>query len=264
MTVLDDILVGVRQDVRIREEQTPFMDLVDHIPEMPPALSVVDRLRLPGCVPVIGEIKRSSPYSGDLAAIENPGELAQQYQAGGASAVSVFTEPRHFKGSLADLNAVKQAVTIPVLRKDFIVSPYQIYESRAYGADMLALVVSALPGSQLVSFMEITEQLGMTAMVSVHTADEVHWALQAGVQVLGINARDPKTNTVNRADFVELAKLVPQDVIVVAEFAVGVPDDVPLYHQAGADAILVGKALVTAPNPQQVVAELVAAGRIED
>jgi len=261
MSVLADIVAGVQQDVKLREQQTPFVDLIDHIPEMPPALPVLDRLKTPGQVALIAEIKRSSPSKGALAPIPDPAALAQQYQAGGASVVSVLTEGRRFGGSLADLNAVRRAVTIPVLRKDFIVSPYQLYESRAYGADMLLLIVAALPGSQLISFLEITEQLGMSALVEIHTADELNWAVQAGAKFIGINARNLKTLDVDTAVFSQLAELVPEGVVRIAESGVQSPADVSAYAAAGADAVLVGEALVTAPDAQLAVADLLAAGR---
>jgi len=259
MTVLDDIVAGVRQDVKFREQLTPFMDLVDHIPEMPPALPVLDRLEAPG-VALIAEVKRATPASGLLAEVPDVGDLAQQFQAGGASIVSVLTEERRYQGSLTDLNAVRRSVTVPVLRKDFIVNPYQIYESRAYGADMLVLIVAALPGSQLISFLEITEQLGMTALVEVYDADELRWALQAGAQVIGINARNLKTMEINRNLFAELAPLLPDNIIRVAKSGVRDLADYNDYVAAGADAIIVAEALMRTADPRTLTAEMVAAG----
>lgn len=185
----------------------------------PPALNVLAALREPG-IGVIAEVKRASPSRGQLANIPDPAELAKAYQSGGARIISVLTEQRRFNGSLDDLDAVRAAVTIPVLRKDFIVRPYQIHEARAHGADMLLLIVAALEQPALVSMLDRTESLGMTALVEVHTEEEADRALQAGATVIGVNARDLKTLEVDRDCFGRIAPGLPSNVIRVAESGV--------------------------------------------
>lgn len=262
MTVLAEIIAGVREDVAKRESVVPLAELKEKAAQRPPALPVINRLKPKDAVAVIAEIKRASPSKGPLAKIADPGLLAKDYQAGGASVISVLTEERKFLGSLADLDKVRSAIsTIPILRKDFIVTPYQIWEARAHGSDMVLLIVAALTKEQLISFIERTESLGMTALVEAHTAEEVKAAVEAGAKVIGINARDLKTLQVDRRVFTELARLIPDGIVKVAESGVRGPSDVFDYAKAGADAVLVGESVVTALSPRHQVAELVAAGK---
>jgi len=258
-TVLDSILEGVRADVAAREAQVSMAEVKAAAEAAPPARDVMAALRAPG-IAVIAEVKRASPSRGQLAPITDPGELARAYQNGGARVISVLTEERRFNGSLADLDAVRAAVTIPVLRKDFIVQPYQIHEARAHGADMLLLIVAALEQPALVSMLDRTESLGMTALVEVHTEEEADRALQAGARVIGVNARDLKTLDVDRDCFGRIAPGLPSNVIRVAESGVRGPADLLAYAGAGADAVLVGEGLVTSGNPRTAVSDLVTAG----
>ncbi|EKF23866.1 indole-3-glycerol phosphate synthase [Mycolicibacterium hassiacum DSM 44199] len=257
--VLDAIIEGVRADVAAREAAVPLDEIKKRAQAAPPPLDVMAALRAPG-IGVIAEVKRASPSRGQLAPIPDPAELARAYEAGGARIVSVLTEERRFKGSLADLDAVRKAVSIPVLRKDFIVQPYQIHEARAYGADMLLLIVAALEQPVLESLLERTESLGMTALVEVHTEEEADRALQAGASVIGVNARNLKTLEVDRDCFARIAPGLPTDVIRVAESGVRGPADLLAYAGAGADAVLVGEGLVTSGDPRSAVADLVTAG----
>jgi indole-3-glycerol phosphate synthase len=216
-------------------------------------------LRRPG-VGVIAEVKRSSPSKGQIAEIANPAELAGEYAAGGARCVSVLTEGRWFGGSLDDLTEVRAAVEIPVLRKDFIVSSYQVHEARAYGADLVLLIVAALEQKVLTGLLERIESLGMTALVEVHTEDEADRALEAGARVIGVNARDLRTLQVDRSVFERIAPGLPNNVVKIAESGVRGPHDLIRYASAGADAVLVGEGLVTQKSPRDAVAELVTAG----
>jgi len=259
MTVLDDIITGVTADLAQREAKTPFAEIVELAKQAPPALPVISRLKTPGRVAVIAEIKRASPSKGPIAPIPDPVALAKQYAAGGAAVISTLTEERRFGGNLEDLAAVRAAVDIPVLRKDFVVTPYQVYEARAYGADMILLIVAALSQPELASLLALTEQLGMTALVEAHTAQEVATAAAVGAKVIGINARNLKTLQVDRQVFTELAAMLPPDAVRVAESGVRNPDDVAAYVQAGADAVLVGESLVKSPNPAAAVQSLIAA-----
>jgi len=258
-TVLDSILDGVRADVAAREAVVSLTEVKELAKKAPPPLDVMAALRAPG-IGVIAEVKRASPSRGQLASIADPAELAQAYEAGGARVISVLTEERRFDGSLADLDAVRAAVSIPVLRKDFIVRPYQIHEARAHGADLLLLIVAALEQPALESLLERTESLGMTALVEVHTEEEADRALQAGASLIGVNARDLKTLEVDRDCFARIAPGLPSNVIRVAESGVRGTADLLAYAGAGADAVLVGEGLVTSGDPRSAVADLVTAG----
>jgi indole-3-glycerol phosphate synthase len=259
VSVLDDILVGVREDLAERQSRTSLEELKDRAAALPPALDGAAALRGPG-VAVIAEVKRSSPSKGALAAIADPASLAADYEAGGASVISVLTEQRRFGGSLDDLDAVRARVEVPVLRKDFVVSSYQLWEGRAHGADLALLIVAALDQEALISLVERSTSLGMTPLVEVHDEAELERALAAGGTVVGVNARDLKTLEVDRGVFSRLAPLIPEGVVKVAESGVRGPHDLLAYAAAGADAVLVGEGVVTGGNPRQAVAELVTAG----
>ncbi|MFD4992158.1 indole-3-glycerol phosphate synthase TrpC [Cellulosimicrobium cellulans] len=260
MTVLDDIVAGVREDLATRQATTSLDELKERAARVPGALEVVSRLKADDAVAVIAEVKRSSPSKGALAAISDPAELAGEYEKGGAAAISVLTEQRRFNGSLADLDAVRARVDVPVLRKDFVVTPYQVWEARAHGADIVLLIVAALEQTVLTSLVERVHSLGMTALVEVHTIDEVSRALDAGARVVGVNSRDLKTLDVDRTTFARLAPAIPDEVVRIAESGVRGPHDVMDYARSGAHAVLVGEALVTDDAPRASVADLVAAG----
>ena len=259
MSLLDDILAGVRADLAERSAAVPLARLKQQAAMRPCVRDVVAALRRPG-VAVIAEVKRASPSRGPLAPIPDPAALARNYEAGGASAISVLTEGRRFGGSLADLDAVRAAVDVPLLCKDFVVSSYQLWEARAHGADLVLLVVAALDQNALVGLVERTESLGMTALVEVHDEAEVDRAIGAGARVIGVNARDLRTMEVNTDLFRRLAPRLPADVLKVAESGVRGPHDLLSCAAAGADAVLVGEGLVTNRDPRQAVAELVTAG----
>ncbi|MGA9870154.1 MAG: indole-3-glycerol phosphate synthase TrpC [Rhodococcus sp. (in: high G+C Gram-positive bacteria)] len=259
MTVLDSILDGVRADVAARESVVDFATVKAAAAKASAPLDATAALHAEG-IGVIAEVKRASPSKGALADIGNPAELAQAYEAGGARIISVLTEERRFHGSLADLDAVRKAVNIPVLRKDFVVGPYQIHEARAHGADVVLLIVAALEQDALTSLLDRTESLGMTALVEVHTEAEADRALEAGARVIGINARNLKTLEIDRDSFSRIAPGLPSEVIRVAESGVRGTADLLAYAGAGADAVLVGEGLVTSGDPRTAVSDLVTAG----
>ena len=258
-TVLDSILEGVRADVAAREAVVSLSEIKASAAAAPAPLDVMAALREPG-IGVIAEVKRASPSAGTLATISDPAKLARAYEDGGARIISVLTEERRFHGSLDDLDAVRAAVSIPILRKDFVVQPYQIHEARAHGADMLLLIVAALDQSALVSMLDRTESLGMTALVEVHTELEADRALKAGAKVIGVNARDLATLAVDRDCFARIAPGLPSNVIRIAESGVRHTGDLLAYAGAGADAVLVGEGLVKSNDPRAAVADLVTAG----
>jgi indole-3-glycerol phosphate synthase len=257
--VLAEIVAGVQEDVAARQAAVPFEVLKERVASIPPAVDALAALRAPG-VGVIAEVKRRSPSAGSLAPIDDPAALAAQYQAGGARMISVLTEQRRFAGSLADLDSVRAAVRVPVLRKDFVIGSYQVHEARAHGADAVLLIVAALEQNVLIGLRERVESLGMTALVEVHTEEEASRALDAGAQVIGVNARNLRTLDVDRSTFERIAPGLPTSVVKVAESGVRGPLDLIEYAAAGADAVLVGESLVTGSDPRQAVAELVTAG----
>jgi indole-3-glycerol phosphate synthase len=266
VSVLDDIIAGVREDLAERQERVSLEALKSRAATMPQALNAVSALRRESAtgegssVKVIAEVKRSSPSKGALAAIGDPSGLARDYEAGGASVISVLTERRRFGGSLQDLLDVRAAVDVPVLRKDFIVTPYQILEARAHGADLVLLIVAAMDQPTLASLVDRVHSLGMTALVECHDEDEIPRAVDAGARVVGVNARNLRTLDVDRGTFARLAPRIPDGIVRVAESGVRGPHDVLDYARAGADAVLVGESLVTGGDPRTAVADLVAAG----
>jgi indole-3-glycerol phosphate synthase len=259
VSVLDEILAGVRADLAEREAQLPLDAVKERAARAVPAQDGYVRLRQRG-VAVIAEVKRKSPSVGTLAEIADPAALAGEYEAGGASVISVLTEQRRFNGCLDDLVAVKMHVDVPVLCKDFVVTPYQVWEARAHGADLVLLIVAALEQNALVSLLERVESLGMTALVEAHDEEEARRAVDAGARVIGVNARNLRTLEVDRDTFARIAPLLPDTAVKVAESGVRGPHDLLAYAAAGADAVLVGEGLVKQDNPRQAVADLVAAG----
>ena len=205
-TVLAQIIVGVRADLAERERAVPLPELRARLAESPPPRDPRPALRSPR-LSVIAEVKRASPSRGGLARIPEPAKLAADYAAGGAAAISVLTEQRRFRGSLADLDQVRSAVGLPVLRKDFIVAPYQLYESRVHGADLVLLIVAALGDAQLTRLYQLAVTLGMTPLVEVHTPEEAVRAGKLGAEVIGVNNRDLKTLAVDLDRFETLAAL---------------------------------------------------------
>jgi indole-3-glycerol phosphate synthase len=259
VSVLDDILVDVRADLAVRQQTVPLEKLKEAAGRAPSPRDVMGALRTDG-VAVIAEVKRASPSKGALAAIADPAALATDYEAGGARVISVLTEPKRFGGSLEDLAAVRDVVGVPVLRKDFVVSSYQLWEARAYGADLVLLIVAALAQNALISLVERARSIGLVPLVEVHDADELDRALEAGADIIGVNARNLATLKVDRAIFTQLAPRIPDDVIKIAESGVRGPHDLLAYAAAGADAVLVGESLVVGRDPRSAVADLVAAG----
>jgi indole-3-glycerol phosphate synthase len=259
VSVLDEIIEGVRADLAQRQERVSLDDLKESAAKAPQARDGMAALKGDG-IQVICEVKRSSPSKGALAAIADPAALAADYEAGGAAVISVLTEERRFGGSLADLEAVRARVDVPVLRKDFIVTSYQLWEARAAGADLVLLIVAALEQPALVSLVERAESIGLTPLVEVHDEEEVTRAVDAGARIIGVNARNLKTLEVDRTTFERLAPEIPGPVVKVAESGVRGPHDLIAYANQGADAVLVGESLVKHKDPRAAVAELVAAG----
>lgn len=243
--MLQDLYAGAEADARARLDQVSISQLDSLIHQANLPINCLDSFARRQTIEVIAEIKRASPSKGDLAAIENPASLAKIYEDAGASAISVLTEERKFKGTLADLAAVRAAVSIPILRKDFVSIEQQVLEARAYGADLVLLIVAGLEQDKLVTLARFIESFGMTPFVETHSEEEVQRAIDSGAKLIGINARDLSTFETDRDLFEQLAGSLPSDCIAVAESAVRNAQDVKAYANAGADMVLVGEALVT-------------------
>ena len=252
MSVLDQIIVGVREDLAAREAARPLADVRAALADVDPARDPMPHFRAPGSS-VIAEVKRKSPSKGELADITDPAALATAYAAGGAAAISVLTEQRRFGGSLDDLVAVRAAVDTPILRKDFIVTGYQLVEARAAGADLALLIVAALDDDDLRRLHDEARELGLTVLVEVHDEAETERAVALGAELVGVNARNLKTLAVDNDTFGRLAPLVPEDRVLVAESGISGPDDVTRFVGEGARAVLVGEALVRDGDPTAAV-----------
>ncbi|MDO9379362.1 MAG: indole-3-glycerol phosphate synthase TrpC [Nocardioidaceae bacterium] len=259
MSVLEEILDGVRADLDVRMAATPLEDVKAQALRQEPSLDPMPLFRAEG-VSVIAEVKRSSPSKGALATIKDPASLAADYADGGATAISVLTEQRRFGGTLEDLRAVRARVDVPVLRKDFITTAYQLWEARAAGADMALLIVAALDQNALCALIDRARSIGLTPLVEVHDEPEVERALAAEADLIGVNARNLKTLDVDRGTFARLAPMIPDTAVRVAESGVRGPRDVIEYARAGAHVVLVGETLVRGDDPRASVADLVAAG----
>ncbi len=252
--MLGDLLAGALEDAAARRETRPLAQVEAEALARPAALDAVGALAPADRVKIIAEVKRSSPSRGALAEIPDPALLASRYETGGASAIIVLTEGRKFRGSLQDLEQVRDTVSIPVLRKDFIGEPYQVLEARASGADLVLLIVAALDQKTLVELHALVGELGMTALVETHSAEEVSRALDLGAQVVGVNARNLTTFELDRDLCGRLADSIPAGVVRIAESAVKTADDVAHYRRSGADVVLVGEALVTG-DPVRTLSE---------
>lgn len=259
--MLEDLYAGAEADARARLEQVSISQLEHLINNVAQPIDCLSAFGKSQTIQVIAEIKRASPSKGDLNPIPDAAALALTYESAGASAISVLTEERKFKGSLADLVAVRKAVSIPVLRKDFVSMVQQVLEARAYGADLVLLIVAGLEQKKLEELARFVESFGMTPFVETHSRDEVSRAIDAGAKLIGINARDLSTFETDRNLFERLAGSLPSDCIAVAESAVRNTQDVSDYAKAGADMVLVGEALVTG-DAAQLLGEFTSVGKI--
>lgn len=257
--MLESLYAGSIADAAEREETVSLSQIEKLALDTPPAINALAHLAPREQVQILAEVKRASPSKGNLAQIEDPAALAEIYANNGASAVSVLTEQRKFLGSLQDFAEVRSRVAVPLLRKDFIANEYQILEARAFGADLILLIVAGLEQKRIFELKNFTEALGMTAFIETHSSDEVKRALDLDAKFVGVNARDLSTFETDRNLFAELAHLFPVDVIKVAESAVRTVADVAHYRESGADVVLVGEALVTG-DPATMLQEFLSVG----
>ena len=253
--VLEEIVAGVREDLAERMTRLPLDKIAAQAVEAPPSRDALRALSGPR-LSVISEVKRSSPSKGALADIPAPADLARAYATGGASAISVLTERRRFGGSLADLDAVRAAVDLPVLRKDFVVEPYQVYEARAMGADAILLIAACLDDAQMRDLEAIAHGLDMAVLVEVHDGAELERALALKTPLVGINNRNLRTFEVTLQTTLDLQKSVPADRLLVTESGILAPADVKTMRDAGIHAFLVGEAFMRADDPGLALARL--------
>lgn len=263
MGVLDELMASSLTAARDRETRAPREQLEVALQAAPAPLDPMTRFRDPG-IAIIAEVKRSSPSKGALAPINDPAALAATYEAGGAAAISVLTEPIKFGGSLADLAAVRDTVSLPVLRKDFISNTYQLLEARVAGADLALLIVAGLTDAQLAELHAYALQIGLTPLVEVHTADETRRAVDLGAGLIGVNNRNLQTLETDKRQFGRLVELIPDGVCKVAESGLGGVDDVVMVHRQGADVVLVGEALVKDNDPAGTIGRMLDATRPEE
>ena len=253
MSVLHSIIEGVREDLAAR--RLPMGQLHEALEVAPGVRDCLPQL-LSQDISLIAEVKRSSPSKGALATITDPAGLAAQYEEAGAHLVSVLTEQRRFGGSLADLDSVRKAIDLPILRKDFMIDDYQFYEARAHGADVVLLIVAALSKNQLDDYFHLAKELGMRSLIEVHTQDELERALDISPEIIGVNSRNLKTLDVDARAFAQLIPQIPSTIARVAESGISTREEVVFAQEYGATAILVGEALVRSGSPSVAIDQL--------
>lgn len=256
---LDRVTAARRADAERRAAEGALESAKAAAAAAGPARDFLGALARPG-LSLIAEIKRSSPSAGAIRESVRPREQARAYERGGAAALSVLTEPEHFGGSLGDLRDARDATSLPALRKDFLCTPLHLWEARAAGADAALLIVAALEQTELVSLMDVAENLGVATLVEVHTEPELERALDAGAGIVGINTRNLRTMEVDPGIVKQIRPLVPDGVLVVGESGVSTRADVEALEAAGVDAVLVGEALMRAEEPERKVRELLGEG----
>jgi indole-3-glycerol phosphate synthase len=250
---LSGIIEGVLEDVAKRSVPTSILkEKLASAPQLRDAYAALNKKGMS----LIAEVKRSSPSKGDLAEISDPISLAKSYQLGGADLISVLTEERKFKGSVVDLISVRESINLPVLRKDFIVTEFQVYESRILGSDLLLLIVAGLTKSQLIDFYQLATELGMSVLTEVHTLLEAEVALDIGAKIIGVNCRNLKSLELDKRTFELILPRLPDSVVKIAESGIGDRAEVERVAELGANAVLVGETLVKSGNPVHTIKEL--------
>jgi indole-3-glycerol phosphate synthase len=260
--VLDAILAKTRERVAAEQVLRPLGPSAAAILSAPAVRPFGEALARPGRVNVVAEHKRRSPSRGAIREDLRPADVARAYEAAGAAAVSVLTDEAFFGGRLAHLEDVRAATALPVLRKDFVLDPWQVWEARAAGADAVLLIVAALHDADLARLLAAAREAGMDALVEVHDRGELDRALAAGARILGVNSRDLRTLAVSLDTALALAPAIPDDVVAVAESGIRTGADVRRLREAGFDAFLVGEHLMAAPEPGEALRALIGAAEV--
>ena len=255
--ILDEIVENKKAEVESSKRAFPLEVLQEKLKDALPERNFFDAINPNGRLKIISEIKHASPSKGIFRDDFDPVEIAKSYSKGGASAISVLTDEKYFKGKLSYLKSIRENVDTPLLRKDFIVDPYQVYEARFYGADALLLIVAALDQLSLSRLLELTHSLNMNAIVEVHDAEELERALDAGARIIGINNRDLRTFNVDLNVSVNLSRKIPEGKIVIAESGIGSIDDIDNLRAQGVHVFLIGETFMKAPDPGEKLKELI-------
>lgn len=254
-SILASIIEGVLEDVKLRE--IPMSQLRREVEDGPELRDVFAALQSPsGEIRIIAEIKRASPSKGLLSVISDPAALAEQYENAGANVISVLTERRRFNGAIADFTDVRARVSTPLLRKDFIVTEYQVFESRAIGADLMLLIVAGLTQTELRDFYDLATGLGMKVLVEVHNESELERAIDIESKIIGVNSRNLKTLEIDNNVFARLLPMIPDGIVKIAESGITEREQVAALEEIGVDAILVGETLVRSSDPRAAIIHL--------
>jgi len=255
--ILDEIIQNKAAEIKESKNSLPLELIIEQLKDAFPPRNFFDAINPNGELKIISEVKHASPSKGVLREDFDPVEIAKSYNMGGASAISVLTDEKYFRGSLSFLKNIRAEVDIPLLRKDFIVDPYQVYEARLFGADAILLIVAALDQLNLKKLLELAHSLHMNAIVEVHDEHELDRALDADARIIGINNRDLRTFDVDLNVSIKLSKKVPEDKIVIAESGISSIEDIDRLRAQGVHVFLIGETFIKAPNPGQKLKELI-------
>ena len=255
--ILDTIIAHKQKELAAEQAQVPIVELEARVANLPPTQDFRDAIRGDGTVKLIAEVKKKSPSKGIIREDFDPVSIAKTYVENGAAAISVLTDKHFFAGELDYLRAIRDIVGVPLLRKDFTIDPYHIYQARAAGADAILLIVAALTAAELRTFMDVAASLSLACLVEVHTQEELAIALDIDAQIIGINNRDLRTFHTDIATTFRLRESIPADKIVVSESGIYSPEDVMRLQEAGVQAMLVGESLMRSPDIGEQVRSLI-------
>jgi indole-3-glycerol phosphate synthase len=255
-TVLDRIVQSKREEIALVKKRRDLQALQDAVHSAPEIRDFLGALQRRDRIRLLAEVKKASPSKGVIRPQFQPVDIARAYQAGGAAAISVLTDEPFFQGRLDYLTQIRDAVTIPILRKDFILDEYQVYEARVAGADAVLLIAECLPGEELTKLYQCIGELGMTALIELYDPVHLERVLETGTPLVGVNNRDLRTFAVELEHVIRLRSRIPAHITLVAESGISNPDDVKLLEDAGIDAILVGESLMRQSDVRKAVEQL--------
>ncbi len=260
--ILDTIAQAARERVEIAKQSVPLEKIQEQIQQLPPVppFRLETAIKAATDIAFICEVKKASPSKGVIAESFPYCDIALEYEAAGATAISCLTEPRWFLGRDEYLSQIAQCVQIPVLRKDFTVDPYQIYQAKLLGASAVLLICALLDRNTLIQYKEIADSLGLSALIEAHTEEEVKLAVDIGARIIGVNNRDLKTFKVDITTSVRLRKFVPADILFVSESGISTPNDIQQLRENGTNAVLIGESFMTSPDKKQQMIKLRSGG----
>ena len=255
--ILDDIVEHKKEELKRASRKLPLSELKNRLKGLPAPLNFYTIASRDNSLKVISEVKKASPSRGIICSDFDPVRIAKSYEAAGAAAISVLTDEKYFQGKLDYLSEIRKAVNVPLLRKDFTIDPYQIYEARMYGADIVLLIVAILDKPRIVEYLDIINSLGLSAIVEVHNAEELSIALDAGSSIIGINNRDLRNFEVSLDTTVELIKFIPKDTVVISESGISNPEDIRMLRKLGVNTFLIGESFMKSPDPGSKLKEYI-------